>query len=158
MLNDKKKERSMVVADDEQWWIPEIKVGGYFFQRHASDIKDFDKNNRLDCDFNEENSDLNSGHYVSNDGNFEITLHDGIVDSICCRKEFIVINKNVIGYYFSQLTDDLCKRFATSDLDLKRDDFIIYENGDIERDIDIDQFSIFATVDESSIIKSISAY
>jgi hypothetical protein len=148
----------MAVADAEQWWIPEVKIANYYFQKNISDNINFMNTTRRDSVSDMEFSDEISKQYVSMDGSFEISVENDIIQSICCRYKFIVVKNNLIGCKFSQLVDELKSRFSISDVEFKKDNLIIYENGDIQRDIDIEKFSIFISVNEAGIIQSVSAY
>jgi hypothetical protein len=151
----------MVNADVENdWWIPDVKVASYYFGKHISEISSFFEKNKKDLDFEDilynelEFYELET--YISIDKNFELTTKDGIIDSLCCRNYFYINKSNMIGRSFNEFCDNVKKYLNVNDLMLKRDKFVFYENGDKQRDINIDQFSIFVTVNEVGTILSVS--
>jgi len=145
-------------GENDQWWIPELKVADYFFQKSIDEIPDFHNLNRRDHIFDLEFSEEGSESYISLDENFQVTVENDIIQSLCCRSYFRVLNENVVGNSFEALMRSLEMRFNQKKITIQKDQFVLYDNGDMERDIDIPKFSIFATVDESGIIQSISAY
>lgn len=147
----------MVVGDVDAWWIPDIKVAEYFFKKNISEIENFSNKNYHDRSLEKEFEYSDSVDYISLDENFEFTVKNNEIISITCNSYFYINTKNIIGKNIKFLQNELKKRFFVKDILVVFDSISVeYDDGDIQTDVSVDEFSIFATVDETNSILSLS--
>lgn len=93
--------------------------------------------------------------FATRDDSFSILVTSGIIESITCYKQFL-FNGNVIGTAVMDFTGHLVNTFGKETAEPNENNYVEYDDGDIQHDVDFNHLNMFVTANEKDVILSVS--
>jgi len=136
------------------WWIPKKKFDNYYFASNINDIHLFFENHYVENNLSVKDADGITHSYMTRDESVSLGVINSKIVSAICFQEFI-IESNVIGKHLSCAIVEIVNLFGFDAAKFCCDDQIVYENGDIQMDLDFDRLGIDLTVNMGGIILAV---
>lgn len=95
--------------------------------------------------------------FVTRDDSHAISVTNGIIESVTCYRRFW-FHCNIIGISVEDFSGNLIDAFGEERAKSYDDNYVEYDNGDIQHDVNFDELNIFVTVDEGDVILSVTIY
>ncbi|WP_416877166.1 hypothetical protein [Litorimonas sp.] len=138
------------------WWKPGKKVGPYLLNSKVDDFPNFFEKHYVENDLSMRSGEEITHSFTSRDEAFSLCVTHGIIDSVRCRQTFVV-ETNIIGKHLALAIVEIVNRFGLEKAKFTCDDQIIYQDGDVQMDINFDGLAINITINLEGTILSVGA-
>ena len=138
------------------WWNPGKKVGPYSLDSNVDDFPSFFEKHYVENNLSMKSGEEITHSFASRDEAFSLCVTHGNIDSVRCRQTFVV-ETNIIGKHLALAIVEIVNRFGLEKAKFTCGDQIIYEDGDIQMDIDFDGLAIGITINLAGTILSVGA-
>lgn len=152
--NEEAEEGSIQLLDS-YWWKPKEQFDVYKFGFDVNEIQDFYKHHFVQKSLSVVDSESTQYSFKEPYKGISLGVESNIIVSATCYQDF-VIKTNVIGRHIVFALNEVIQRFGVRAAQFTCDDQVVYDEEDIQMDVDFEELGLILTINLQGIVLSVT--